>query len=59
MRDRHKQNEHFLDCVEFCAKYDQNSFDPDYETLSLEHFEPIVQRVFSAPRNSIYLSESA
>jgi predicted HD phosphohydrolase len=59
MRDRYKQNEHFRDCAEFCAKYDQNSFDPDYETLPLEHFEPIVQRVFSAPRNSIYLSESA
>jgi predicted HD phosphohydrolase len=59
MRDRYKPNEHFRDCAEFCAKYDQNSFDPDYETLPLEHFEPIVQRVFSAPRNSIYLSESA
>lgn len=59
MRDRYKDNEHFRDCAEFCAKYDQNSFDTDYDTLSLTHFEPIVQRVFSAPRNSIYVRESA
>ena len=59
MRDRFKDNEHFRDCVEFCAKYDQNCFDPEYDTESLEHFAPMVQEVFAQPRKSIYLSESA
>ena len=36
--------EQFADC------YDQNSFDPDYDTLPLEHFEPAVRHVFSRPR---------
>ena len=32
----------------------QNSFDPDYENMALEDFEPMVRNVFSAPKNSIY-----
>lgn len=59
MRDRYKDHEHFRDCAEFCAKYDQNCFDPDYDTLPLEHFVPMVERVFARPRNSIYLAEQA
>jgi predicted HD phosphohydrolase len=35
--------ERFADC------YDQNSFDPDYDTLPLEHFEPLVRKVFAGP----------
>lgn len=30
----------------FADKYDQNSFDPDYDTLPLEHFEERVRKVF-------------
>ena len=44
-------------CVEFCAKYDQNCFDPAYDTLPLEFFEPMVQRLFATPRRSIYLRD--
>jgi hypothetical protein len=29
---------------------DQTSFDPDYITLPLEHFEPLVRGTFAAPR---------
>ena len=32
--------------VTFCNDYDGASFDPDYDTLPLEHFEPAVRRVF-------------
>ena len=28
-------------------KYDQYSFDPSYKSLPLEHFEPMVRRIFS------------
>ncbi len=59
MRDQYKENEHFRDCAEFCAKYDQNCFDPEYDTEPLEHFVPAVREVFAQPRNSIYISESA
>lgn len=44
-RDRFKDHEWFDDCIHFCANYDQNAFDPDYDTLPLEHFEPLIRRV--------------
>ena len=44
-------HEWYDDCVEFCAKYDQNCFDPDYENLPLEFFEPMVRRVFATRRH--------
>jgi predicted HD phosphohydrolase len=59
MRDRFRDHEWFRDCAEFCEKYDQNSFDPNYDTLSLEAFEPAVRELFSSPRKSIYVPESA
>lgn len=31
----------------FTDEWDQASFDPAYETLPLEHFEPMIDRVFS------------
>ena len=54
LRDEYKDNENWQACAEFCAKYDQNSFDPNYDSMSIEEFEPMVRRVFAAPRNSIY-----
>jgi len=57
LRDRFKEHPYWRDCVEFCAKYDQNSFDPEYETLPLEAFEPLVRKLFAAPRRSIYIPE--
>ncbi|WP_421681541.1 phosphohydrolase [Stutzerimonas urumqiensis] len=40
--------------AEFCAKYDAAAFDPDYDTLPLDYFVPMVQRVLARPRQSIY-----
>ena len=31
----------------FTDEWDQASFDPDYDTLPIEHFEPMIDRVFS------------
>lgn len=59
MRDRFRDHEWFRDCAEFCEKYDQNSFDPEYDTLPLEAFEPAVHEVFGAPKKSIYMPDSA
>ena len=57
MRDRYRDHAHWRDCAEFCALYDQNSFDPSYETMALEEFEPMVKRVFAAPKRSVYLTD--
>jgi predicted HD phosphohydrolase len=32
---------------QFTDEWDQTSFDPDYETLPLEYFEPMIDRIFS------------
>jgi len=55
MRDRFRDHPAFGQTAEFCEKYDQNAFDPGYEHLPLSSFEPMVRRVFSAPKRSIYL----
>jgi predicted HD phosphohydrolase len=57
MRDRFRDHPWYDYTVEFCAKYDQNSFDPDYESMPLEAFTPMVRKVFAAPRRSIYMRE--
>jgi predicted HD phosphohydrolase len=33
---------------QFADEWDQNSFDPDYPTKPLSHFEPMVREVFSS-----------
>jgi len=55
-RDRHRDHPWYRDCAEFCARYDQNSFDPAYDTLPLEFFVPMVRRLLSTPRRSMYLA---
>ncbi|HEX6386146.1 MAG TPA: HD domain-containing protein [Anaerolineae bacterium] len=49
-RDRFKDHPYYDACVEFCEKYDQNCFDPRYDSLPVEFFEPMVRRVFAEPR---------
>jgi predicted HD phosphohydrolase len=46
-RERHRGSAYFDDCAEFCERWDQTSFDPDYDYLSLEFFEPMVHEVFA------------
>lgn len=45
-RDRHRGNPYFDDCAEFCERWDQASFDPDYDTLPLDFFAAMVREVF-------------
>lgn len=35
---------------QFADEWDQKAFDPDYDTLPLEHFEPKVRAVFAAAK---------
>ena len=46
-RDRYRNHPHFDATVRFCESWDQPSFDPDYDTMVLEFFEPMVRRLFS------------
>jgi predicted HD phosphohydrolase len=50
VRDRWRDHPQFDAAVEFCEHFDQNCFDPDYDWLPIEHFEPMVRRVFAEPR---------
>ncbi|MDX1784738.1 HD domain-containing protein [Roseovarius sp. ZX-A-9] len=48
-RERHRGHAYFDDCAEFCERWDQASFDPNYESLPLEFFAPMVEEVFARP----------
>jgi len=48
-RERYHVHPHFEACADFCERWDQVSFDPDYDTLPLDAFEPMVQRLFTRP----------
>ena len=51
-RDKYRNHPNFKDCVNFCEKWDQSSFDPNYETIPLKDFEPMVHRIFNREPHS-------
>ena len=55
LREQFRGHEWFDYTAEFCHEYDQPAFDPGYDTLPLEHFEPLVRQVMSSPKRSIYM----
>jgi len=46
-REVHKDSPHYDHTVEFVEKYDMLAFDPDYPTMTLEEFEPMLRRVMT------------
>ena len=46
-RKRHESHPFYEDAVLFCERWDQASFDPEYESLPLESFWPMVEAVFA------------
>ena len=54
MRENFRGHAHFEACAEFCEKYDQAAFDPDYDSAPLSFFEPMVMKLFERPKQSIY-----
>jgi len=46
-RDAYRDHPWYASCVRFCERWDQASFDPDYPTQPLEHFEPLIRRLFA------------
>jgi predicted HD phosphohydrolase len=46
-RDEFRDHPCFDTCAAFCERWDQSSFDPDYLTKPLSHFEPMLREVFA------------
>ena len=45
-RDRYRDHQWYDDTIRFCELYDQNCFDPDYDSEPLSFFAPMVTRLF-------------
>ncbi len=56
MREQFRGHPCFEQTAEFCEKYDGPAFNSNGETLPLEFFEPMLQRMFARPKNTIYKS---
>jgi predicted HD phosphohydrolase len=54
LRENFRSSPHFARTEEFCALYDNPAFDPKTPTLPISEFEPMVRRVFSQVKNSVY-----
>jgi predicted HD phosphohydrolase len=59
LREQYRGHPHFEHCAQFCHLYDQNSFDPAYESMPLEAFVPMMRRVMEVPKQSIYKRDAA
>jgi len=46
-RDKFKDHKYYKATVNFCEKYDQSSFDPNYKSMSLQDFSPMVEKIFA------------
>ncbi len=49
-REKYRDNPAFDLAQKFADEWDQKAFDPQYDTLPLEHFEPMVRRIFAKPK---------
>jgi predicted HD phosphohydrolase len=50
-RDQYQGHESFALAERFADEWDQQAFDPDYDTLGLEHFEARVRAVFDTAKS--------
>lgn len=55
-REQFRGHPLFEKTEEFCRVFDQVAFDPNFKSMPLSAFEPMLQRVFRHPRRSIYLT---
>ena len=56
LRDQYISHPFFEATLNFCDTYDQNSFDPNYKTIKLKEFIPMVHRIFNRdPHQHVYL----
>lgn len=48
-RRRYEASPFYERCVWFCAEYDQNCFDPAYDSLAVDDFIPLIDEVLARP----------
>ncbi len=53
-REKYKGHKFYFDTINFCEKWDQSSFDPNYQSLKLKDFEKIVKKIFARKPYSFY-----
>ncbi|MFZ2102592.1 MAG: HD domain-containing protein [Oricola sp.] len=46
-REKHRGHPFFDDCAEFCERWDQSSFDPEYDYENVAFFRDMVNEVFT------------
>jgi predicted HD phosphohydrolase len=57
-REKFRAHPWYQACKDFCAHWDQCSFDPDYPTEPLSAFEPRLREIFSRPaHNPLYVGK--
>ncbi len=47
LREKYKDHKYYKSTIDFCENYDQASFDPNYKSMNLKEFEPMVREIFS------------
>ena len=52
-RDKYKGHKFYKDTLNFCENWDQKSFDPNFKSLPLKKFEPLVKKIFSRKPYSV------
>ena len=52
-RDKYKGHKYFQETMRFCENWDQKSFDPNFKSLALKEFEPLVKKIFSRKPYSV------
>jgi predicted HD phosphohydrolase len=58
-REKYREHIYFQDCSDFCELWDQKSFDPNYDTKSVDFFTPMVEEVFARkPYDPKYIKHS-
>ena len=58
-REKYKEHIYFQDCSDFCELWDQKSFDPNYDTKSIDFFTPMVREVFARkPYDPIFIRQN-
>jgi predicted HD phosphohydrolase len=54
LRDQFVEQALYDRTLEFCEKYDAPAFDPEYDTLPIDFFEPMLRCVMKPPKNTLY-----
>ena len=59
MRDAYLDHPYYDEAAEFADLYDSESFDPSYESLPLDEFEPLLRQVFDPSERSPFEARQA